>query len=436
MAMTVVDPVEHELPASDDLGERIARAAGVLHAAEAALVALTAEALREDRWAAGGVHSPTQWLMWRAGLARGSALRILRLARRVDELPSTVRLHAEGRLSLDQATTVARFVPAAYEASVCELAVNATVPQIVAATREYGFDLDRSDRDAAADPARRGPERSVTYGCDDGDQWSARVRLPVDEGRVVEAALDALRDRLHASERSDAQERAEAEGRPAAGTDAALGVPRVDAADALVSMARAALADGSTAADVSSRAGALVHLSAAPADGPARWRAVWHQGPWLPDAVRRLVLCDADVGVVWEREGVPVATSRSHRIVPLRLRRLVEHRDGGCVVPGCDRTLHLEVHHVVHWEDGGETTTANLACVCGHHHRLHHRGLLGIEGDADCGLRFTDERGSPVPPLVPPRPPGPDDLPIVAPYDGPTGERLQRRWVHFSRTPS
>lgn len=444
MYVDVVDhPGEREREEAEGLDERFACAAGVANAADGVLVALTVEALATEAWAVAGVHTPVQWLMWRAGLSRGTATRVLRVARRAGELPTTVRLLAEGRLSIDQATTVARFVPAEYETSVCELAVNATVPQIVAATRQYGFDLDRADREAAAgdDAPRRPPERSVTYGTDDGDQWSAQVRLPVDEGVVVQAALEAVRDRLHDAERAAAKDAAAAAGRTTRGTDVELGVARVVAADALVEMARMALSERELAGgDTAARAGVLVHLEAPGADAGAaaraEWRAALHQGPALPGPLRRLLLCDADVSVVWERDGVPVATCRSQRIVPLRLRRLVEHRDGGCVVPGCDSRTHLEVHHVVHWEDGGETVTGNLAGVCGRHHRLHHAGALGITGDADVGLTFTDRWGRVIPPIAAPRPPRATDLPVVAPYDGPTGERLERDAVLFTPTRS
>jgi hypothetical protein len=65
-------------------------------------------------------------------------------------------------------------------------------------------------------------------------------------------------------------------------------------------------------------------------------------------------------------------------------RREVLARNGDlCVVPGCiAKGHHLEIHHVIHREDGGGHDTWNLACVCPRHHR-HHRGLLDITGNAD-----------------------------------------------------
>ncbi len=141
-----------------DFEEAVAAAAGVRNAADAALVDLVAAALARRWWEGWRIHTPEQWLMWRTGVSRATARAIVRLARRAAELPTVMAPFRAGGLSLDQASTIARYVPAAYEASVCELAVNATVRQIVAATRQYAFDVDVDEREATG---RRGPERSV-----------------------------------------------------------------------------------------------------------------------------------------------------------------------------------------------------------------------------------------------------------------------------------
>ncbi|HEV7720836.1 MAG TPA: DUF222 domain-containing protein, partial [Iamia sp.] len=123
----------------------VAVAAGVRNAADAALVDLVVEALEEGWWEGWKIHTPAQWLMWRTGASRSTASRVVGLARRAGDLPTVMSMFRAGGLSLDQAATVARYTPAAYEASVCELAVNATVNQIVAATRRYGFDAEIAD---------------------------------------------------------------------------------------------------------------------------------------------------------------------------------------------------------------------------------------------------------------------------------------------------
>lgn len=410
----------------------VARAAGVRNAAEAALVDLVVTALDTGWWEQWGIHTPVQWLTLKAGLSRTTARQIVRLARRASDLPTVMATFRTGGLSLDQAATVARYTPTEYEASVCELAENATVRQIVAATRQYAFDADTVERDA--EPGRRGPERSVSFGTDEGDQWRASIRLPADEGAVVEAALRCSRDRLHDAARASARARATDEGRSPTGTDRDLGVEAVSFADALVGMAHATLGHSASGAEVSARPGVLLHLQA-PVDDVPHWRAEVHMGPALPDALRRYLLCDCDIATVWHTEGHPVQIGRTQHVVPRRIRRLVEHRDGGCRVPGCDSTLWVQVHHIVHWEDGGETATANLLCLCAHHHRMHHRGRLAITGDADApdGVTFTTATGRVLRPPGPPVRPTPAAMPVVAPYDGPTGERLRRDCVHFTR---
>ncbi|HEV7719781.1 MAG TPA: HNH endonuclease signature motif containing protein, partial [Iamia sp.] len=104
--------------------------------------------------------------------------------------------------------------------------------------------------------------------------------------------------------------------------------------------------------------------------------------------------------------------------------------------PGCDSHLWIEAHHIIHWEDHGETATDNLLCLCAHHHRLHHQGLLGITGNADApdGMIFTTATGRVLEPSGRPTPP--TTMPTVAPYDGPTGETLHQHWVTFTRRPT
>jgi hypothetical protein len=105
-------------------------------------------------------------------------------------------------------------------------------------------------------------------------------------------------------------------------------------------------------------------------------------------------------------------------------------------VPGC-RARYVQLHHVVHWEDGGLTETWNLICLCPVHHRMHHRGLLGIHGsDADDpnGITFTDRYGRELPGVAPPTPPDGPPPPPPRTYEHPTGERLPNLdWIYFNQ---
>ena len=151
----------------------------------------------------------------------------------------------------------------------------------------------------------------------------------------------------------------------------------------------------------------------------------------VPMAVGDRLLCDGVVQPVWESDGVPFSVGRAQHVVPPRTRRIVEHRDRGCRVPGCSGDRFVEIHHIVHWLDGGRTDTSNLICLCPRHHKLHHRGELGITGDADRfdGVTFTDAQGrviagrdpAVVPTAPPPSPP--------ATYRNPLNGRFNWSWL-------
>ena len=73
---------------------------------------------------------------------------------------------------------------------------------------------------------------------------------------------------------------------------------------------------------------------------------------------------------------------------------------------------------------------ADLVALCSRHHRLHHLGRLGIEGDADEveGLVFADQRGRRLTGCGRPAPPG--QARIAGTWVPPSGERLDTRWVY------
>ena len=96
------------------------------------------------------------------------------------------------------------------------------------------------------------------------------------------------------------------------------------------------------------------------------------------------------------------------------------------------------MHHIIHDGHGGPTDTWNLSALCGPCHRLHHKGQLGISGNADDpgGLTFTDAQGRVIDPAAhPSKPTGPPPAP-AQPYRHPLGERLYRKWLSFPDPPT
>lgn len=123
----------------DRLEAEVASIAGRLNAAHAELVAATARLIEDELWAGSGIMSPEHWLVLRAGLSPARARDITRIARRREQLPSTRAALDDGQLSVDQAAVVAKYAPTSHEASITELAVNATVPQLRRTLSRYQF---------------------------------------------------------------------------------------------------------------------------------------------------------------------------------------------------------------------------------------------------------------------------------------------------------
>lgn len=75
---------------------------------------------------------------------------------------------------------------------------------------------------------------------------------------------------------------------------------------------------------------------------------------------------------------------RSTRVVSPALRKAVMLRDRRCQHPGCRMPAKwCDVHHIVHWIDGGATDLENLVLLCRRHHVDHHEGGWRITRAAD-----------------------------------------------------
>ena len=93
----------------------------------------------------------------------------------------------------------------------------------------------------------------------------------------------------------------------------------------------------------------------------------------------RWLACDGNVTrIVIGPESQPLEMGRTHRVVPPHLRRAVENRDRHCVFAGCHAPSYwCDVHHVLHWIDGGETDLDNSALLC---ETPPHQGASRIPG--------------------------------------------------------
>jgi hypothetical protein len=94
----------------------------------------------------------------------------------------------------------------------------------------------------------------------------------------------------------------------------------------------------------------------------------------------------------------PLDVGRTSRVITPAQRSALAVRDGGCVVPDCQRPLAwCEGHHLVHWLEGGPTDLANLALLCRAHHRAVHDGGWQLTRGPDGRLTATPAHRRPPP---------------------------------------
>jgi len=190
---------------------------------------------------------------------------------------------------------------------------------------------------------------------------SVTVELPLEAGELIEKALDKARD------------------------DECLEMPDlVDTswskrqADAFVTMLKEYLQGSETNETKKSSDNYLVNIHV---DQSALAGDVGRSSVPI-ETVKRLC-CDGQTVVMTEtKDGEPLSIGRKSRVVPKGIERAVRARDKNtCRFPGCCNKRFVDIHHIEHWANGGETAVEQLMLLCSKHHTLVHEGGFRIDRD-------------------------------------------------------
>jgi hypothetical protein len=113
------------------------------------------------------------------------------------------------------------------------------------------------------------------------------------------------------------------------------------------------------------------------------------------DALDRFC-CDSSVyRVVMRGPKEVIELGRAVRTAPPYLKCLLAVRDGGCVVPGCDRPPKMcHAHHVRWHANNGPTDIGNLVLLCRRHHTQLHKKRWQLAIDADQTTTITRVDGT------------------------------------------
>ncbi|SFE50938.1 HNH endonuclease signature motif containing protein [Blastococcus tunisiensis] len=315
-----------------------------------------------------GKKTMASWLRGHGRLASKVAGQTVRIGRALEHLPALEAAFAAGAVSADQVAVVAPVVTPGRRAAALEQGIDlAEVDRMLAAvaaqhdvqrlSRVVHHYLSRLDPDGPEpDPT---DERSFTVSTMSDGTVVLRGQLDTIGGEKLKAALESViqADRPKGDLRTRAQQSADALVQLADNQLASGGLP-------ILRRVKPSVAVTVGAADL-----------AAPATGPAA--ATTGFGSRVSAETARMLACDGAVTVFrLDEHGKPLNVGRTTRSWPPHLRKAVEIRDDTCVFAGCGAPKHwCDVHHLIHWAFGGETSLDNAALLCERHHTKVHHGF-------------------------------------------------------------
>ena len=258
------------------LGDRIAELSARIQAATHELLVLIREFDEQEGW--DGCLSCAQWLSWRAGLSPGAAREHVRVARALGNLPKLSDAMRRGKVSYSKVRAVTRVATPENEQTLLDVALAGTAAHVERIARAWR----RIDRNVEqAEERRRDASRELRTWVDEDGMVVVRGRLTPEVGAVLRRALEAACDQARRGPKSDGgagEEAADAlagveEDATDAATDAEEPTLKQRQADAIGTVAEAALAGGLDRGTAGDRYQVVLHVDtealAQPRDVPA-----------------------------------------------------------------------------------------------------------------------------------------------------------------------
>ncbi len=337
--------------ADSELGLDLVRLRRQIDRLEAAFSERTLAANRRGVGLDDGHRSTPAWLAWKAGMHRGAVNRSLRHAEVCEVLPETGRAWRAGEITVAAVDLIAAArVPGADDA-------------LVAVEGEF---LDRARRGdhrtlrtltehfalcARAEGSAPAPDDGVTL-APVGDRYTLRGDFSRTGGQTIATAFARFT-------------------RPPQPDDGTT--PATRRAEAFLRICEVATERGVDAPGVRPVVDYLTQ--AVTADEAVAPLTLGLFAGVIDPRERDRILCDATISrVVLDPAGLPLDVGRATPVWNRAMRRAVAARSPHCQWPGCEVPAPwCDIHHVEHWEHGGETCVANGAHLCRRHHTFLHR---------------------------------------------------------------
>ncbi|HEU5302295.1 MAG TPA: HNH endonuclease signature motif containing protein [Acidimicrobiia bacterium] len=299
---------------------------------------LAIDRVLDERRGPGG-NDAAEWVATQDRVRTQTARTEVDVARGLEALPAIAAAAEAGELSLDQ---LEHLVVLATPETDAEWAQRGRT----AAPTELGRLVRRQRVVSETEMAARREAREFRW-WRRGDMLHLRGQLPDVQGVLVESVFEHLIEKMRPAKGASWDTRAHR------GADALVQLCQ-DAQDRTTGATPAA---GRTAKAWSPRI--VVHLGS---DAQPTCNGI----PISLGTVQQLIDDGAPVRKVHDDDAL--APSRGDAI-PAALRDYLVGRDTTCRVPGCERAIGLDAHHLVPRSHGGRTDKHNVCLVCKRHHR-------------------------------------------------------------------
>jgi hypothetical protein len=319
-------------------------------------------------FAGDGQATAQSWLRGHCRLSRAGASQVVRNGRALEQLPAVEEQHAAGALTADQVDVIGKITSPRFTSLIeGQGGTVAGVGEVLArfAAEQPHDKLVRLVHQLSERLDQDGPEPDPT------EQRFLSFARHADGSVTGRFHLDALgAERFQAALEAHLQAH-----RPAGDTRSRS----QQLADALVQWADNTLATGNAPLLRRAKPQVAVKVTAEDLADPATGKGAADLGfgGIVSAATARQVACDGELRrYLLDLDGELLDLGRSQRLVTPSLRKAVELRDETCVFAGCGAPAHwCEVHHVIHWLFGGETSLENSGLLCERHHPQVHHGF-------------------------------------------------------------
>jgi hypothetical protein len=357
---------------------------------------------------AGYAHS-ADWLSRRTHISASAARARVAAAEVLASLPAVASALACGTLTTDHVRSLVRAgqdlgieAVAARDAHFAEVAARLEPEPFARRIRRWVLEQRPTPESKREDDEGVGPDHSAAQETFEARRASSGIDpatgigfvnadLPADDHAIVHNALWAIADELWRAQH----------GEHASLPDRLAPTARQRLADALVEMARRAMAVGAAGrGNVRPLVHVLIDYDAHTGRLASDGIATLADGTPIDASTARRLACEAGIlPTILNGASQPLDIGREQRLATPAQRRAMLARARTCEWPGCTTPASwCQAHHLHFWEDGGPTDIANLAWMCNAHHHLAHEGGWSVTRASSGEVRATPPRRPAIPP--------------------------------------